>query len=75
MSTDATKILDDALKLSSVERADIAACLFASLGSDELDHLDPDWDAEIDRRLHAIDEGGATLIPWDEARQWIFANG
>ena len=75
MSSHATKILDDALKLTDAERADVAACLFASLEQHSLDRLDPAWGAEIDRRLHAIDSGEATMIPWQEARQRIFGNG
>ncbi len=75
MSVQATKILDDAMKLSDAERADVAACLFASLDQETVDRLDPAWEAEIERRLHAIDNGQAVMIPWQEARQRIFGNG
>jgi putative addiction module component (TIGR02574 family) len=75
MSSQAVKILDDAMKLSDAERADLAACLFASLDQATHAELEPAWEAEIERRLHAIDDGEATLIPWEAARQRIFSNG
>lgn len=75
MSSHAIKVLDDAMKLTDAERADMAACLFASLDDKSFDQLDPSWEAEIDRRLHAIDSGQASMIPWEDARQRIFGNG
>ncbi len=75
MSAHATKILDKAMKLSNAERADLAACLIASLDEKTLETLNPEWEAEIERRLHAIDDGSATTIPWEEARKRIFRNG
>ena len=72
MSANATKILDKAMKLSNAERADLAACLIASLDAKTLETLNPEWETEIERRIHAIDEGGAVMIPWKEARNRIF---
>lgn len=75
MSTDAAKILEDAMKLSDDERADLAACLFASLEPATHEQFDEKWGPEIARRIHAIDSGTATLIPWEEARKRIFSHG
>jgi putative addiction module component (TIGR02574 family) len=75
MSTDATKLLEDAMKLSDADRADLAACLLASIDEPEFPAADPTWEAEIKRRLDAIDAGRATLVPWEEARRRIFRNG
>jgi putative addiction module component (TIGR02574 family) len=75
MSAHATKILDKAMKLSNAERADLAACLIASLDEKTLETLSPEWEAEIERRLHAIDNVGAAMIPWEVARKRIFRNG
>lgn len=72
MSTEAAKVFHDAMKLSDAERADLAACLFASLEPEKFDRVDQEWGDEIARRLHAIDTGVAKLIPWDEARRRIF---
>lgn len=75
MSTDATKLLADAMKLGEADRADLAACLLASVEHDDFPPADAAWEAEIRRRLEAIDAGRATLIPWEEARRRIFADG
>jgi len=74
MSAKVAKILDDALKLAEADRADLAACLFASLDEKTIDKLAPGWDAKIERRLHAIDNGKAKLIPWEKARKRIFGD-
>ena len=73
MSTTTTKLLEDALKLPEPDRADLAACLFASLKTEPL--LDAAWETEIQRRLEAIDAGKAKLVPWDQARKRIFGDG
>jgi putative addiction module component (TIGR02574 family) len=75
MSAHATKILDKAMKISNAERADLAACLLASLDEKTLAKLNPEWEAEIERRLNAINDGGATMIPWEEARKRLFRDG
>ena len=72
MNTHAGNLLNDALQLDNADRADLAACLLASL--DGAADLDPSWEDEIKRRLHAIDSGQAVMIPWEEARQRIFGN-
>jgi putative addiction module component (TIGR02574 family) len=74
MSTQATKVLEDAMKLNDADRADLAACLFATVDPSAIPAADAAWEAEIRRRLEAIDSGHATLIPWEEARRRIFEN-
>jgi putative addiction module component (TIGR02574 family) len=74
MSTEAIKLLEDAMKLSEADRADLAACLLASVEQADFPAPDAAWEAEIKRRLDAIDAGHAKLIPWDEARRRIFAD-
>ncbi|MBI1830406.1 MAG: addiction module protein [Planctomycetes bacterium] len=75
MSAEAAKLLADALNLSEHERADLAACLFASLDEATYGQSDAAWEAEIERRLRAIDEKDASLIPWSEAHNRIFSAG
>lgn len=74
MSTQVAKLLEDALKLPNDERADLASCLFASLEAETHAQIDADWEAEIARRIHAIDTKLAKLISWEAARQRIFGN-
>lgn len=74
MSTDCDRLLADALKLPEADRADLAACLFASLESEPSQILDAAWEAEIKRRIAEIDNGRSRLIPWEEARKRMFSN-
>lgn len=71
MTRAAKDLLADALRLDLEERAELAAELLASLDGPS----DPDaaeaWDAEIERRIAAIDAGTVTLEPWDEVRRRI----
>ena len=75
MSSESTKLLEDALKLPEADRADLAAFLFASLEPELVDSLDPSWEEEISRRIQEIDSGKVQLIPWEEARKRMFGNG
>jgi putative addiction module component (TIGR02574 family) len=74
MSSDAVRLLEDALKLPEPDRADLASCLLASLDQEDTEPLDPSWEKEIQRRLEEIDSGKAELVPWEEARKRIFAD-
>lgn len=71
MSTDTTKLLNEALSLPPEARAALAARLIDSLD----DAVDPDaealWAAEIGRRLKEIDDGQVQAIPWSEVRASI----
>ena len=65
-----TKTLEELLKLSPAERAEIAVTLWESVAESEgADVLPPSADlkAELDRRLaeHAATPGAA--VPWEEA--------
>ena len=67
----ATDVLADALRLEPDARAEVAAELLASLDGP----ADPDaaaaWDAEIDRRIAAIEAGTIQLEPWSEVKRRI----
>jgi len=69
MNTNCERLLDDALKLPEADRADIAACLFASLETEPSQLLDAAWEEEISRRISAIDNGRGQFVPWEEARK------
>ena len=64
-------MLADALRLDSAARAELAAELLASLDGPS----DPDsaraWDAEIDRRIEAIEAGTIRLEPWEQVKKRI----
>jgi putative addiction module component (TIGR02574 family) len=75
MTEQATRLLEEALKLPPEARAAIAGRLMESLD----EHVDEDaeaaWAKEIDRRLKEVDSGKVTPIPWAEARRQILGKG
>lgn len=64
-------ILADALRLDAPERAELAAELLASLTGPADANAEAAWDAEIDRRVAAIEAGTAQLEPWESVRRRI----
>jgi putative addiction module component (TIGR02574 family) len=71
MTSQAKKLLDEALQLSPADRESLAGQLFDSLEAEDPD-ADAAWEAEIQQRLTELDEGAVKPIPWSEARQLIF---
>ncbi len=71
MSKAVQTVLADALRLEPDARAEVAAELLASLDGP----VDPDaeaaWDAEIDRRIEAIDAGAIRLESWVDVKRRI----
>ena len=73
----AEAFLQEALKLSRAERADVAAELLASLDdappaeADRLDEIDRQWGAEIERRARRVLSGGSPGVPWDEVERGV----
>lgn len=71
MSKAVQTVLADALRLDPDARAEVAAELLASLDGP----VDPDaqaaWDAEIDRRVEAIDAGAVRLKAWSDVKRRI----
>jgi putative addiction module component (TIGR02574 family) len=57
------EILDAALKLGPTERAAIASEILESLEDTGYGQLSPEWEEEIQRRLHEVETGHAELIP------------
>ena len=71
MTKAAEAVLADALKLDVEARAELAAELLASLDRP----ADPDaqaaWEAEIARRVAAIEAGTVKLEPWEDVKRRI----
>ncbi len=65
----------EALELPPEARAALADSLLDSLDTE----IDPDaeqaWRDEIERRIMALDEGRARLVPWDEIRAGLSSRG
>ena len=64
-------VLADALRLDDEARAELAAELLASLDGPADPDAERAWDAEIERRVAAIEAGTIPLEPWEKVRQRI----
>jgi putative addiction module component (TIGR02574 family) len=71
MPPDPVKLLEEALKLSPEARAALAASLLESLDDGIDEGAEAAWAAEIAKRIHELDSGAVTAIPWSEARRII----
>jgi putative addiction module component (TIGR02574 family) len=69
--TNAEEILNAALKLNDKEKAAIAASLIESLDPSVDDDVESAWQAEIQKRLHEIETGTVSLVPWSEVRKML----
>ena len=71
MSKTANDILVDALRLEPDARADLVAELLASLDGPADPGAEAAWDAEIERRIAAIESGTIRLEPWSDVKHRI----
>jgi putative addiction module component (TIGR02574 family) len=71
MTRDAEEILNAALKLNDKEKAAIVASLLESLDPLADDDVESAWQAEIQKRLHEIETGTVSLVPWSEVRKML----
>ena len=71
MTPDPAKLLEEALKLAPEARAALAASLLESLEEGADEGVEAAWAAEIAKRMHELDSGAVTAIPWPEARRRI----
>ncbi len=71
MSKAASDVLAEALRLEPDARANVAAELLASLDGPADPDAETAWDAEIDRRIAAIEAGTVRLEPWSEVKRRI----
>jgi len=58
-------VLQDARLLSDAERVRLIHTLWDEVPEDSELSLDPEWDAEIARRVAALKSGEAQTIPWE----------
>ena len=71
MTKAAEALLADALRLDADSRAALAAELLASLDGPEDPHADAAWNAEIERRVAAIEAGTVRLERWEDVKRRI----
>ena len=75
MSPHVRKLLDEALALSEDDRVALSDGIWNSLGEAGQDEMyakhsfsDPEYRAEIERRLTEADEHPERLIPWEDVK-------
>jgi putative addiction module component (TIGR02574 family) len=71
MSRSDQSVFADALRLESETRAELAAELLASLDGPADPDAEAAWDAEIERRIAAIEAGTVQLEPWPVVKRRI----
>ncbi|MBI4524479.1 MAG: addiction module protein [Deltaproteobacteria bacterium] len=69
MSKRTDDILNSAIRLSTAERAELAAELLASLDGEPENDVEAAWAAEIERRAQRVRSGEAKGRPWAEVRE------
>jgi len=75
MTDEATKLLQEALRLPAEARAAIAGRLMESRDEPVDADAEAAWAGEIARRLEEVDSGKVTPLPWAEARRRILGEG
>jgi putative addiction module component (TIGR02574 family) len=62
-------VLEEALKLTAHERAEVAEQLIASLEEGLDTDVEQAWQEEVQRRLQQIERGEVTTISWEEVQR------
>lgn len=68
MTTEANKLLENALRLPEADRAALATKLLDSLDPESEEEVETAWAKEIEKRLDDLDQGRVKTIPWSEVR-------
>ena len=71
MSESTRLVFAEALRLEPKTRAELAAELLASLDGPADPDAEAAWDAEIERRVAAIEAGTIALEPWEQVKRRI----
>ncbi len=71
MSEPAAKLMAEAMKLSTSERAGLAADLLASLDGEPEVGVEAAWAAEIERRVRRVTDGQAHFEDWETVREQL----
>ncbi len=72
MNTKAKVLLEDALRLSESDRAEIAGALLESIEPDTDVAVEEAWREEVKARVAALESGEVQTVPWEEVRDRLF---
>jgi putative addiction module component (TIGR02574 family) len=62
-------VLDEALKLTVHERAEVAEQLIASLDEGPDTEVEQAWQEEVQRRLQQVERGEVKTVPWEKVQK------
>jgi len=71
MTQKAEFLLQEALNMSSEERAMLAHCLISSLDEPHDDNVDRQWIKLAEERLADLDSGRSSPVSWNEIKKRI----
>ncbi len=74
MSERAELIVNEALLLSPVERAEVIGRLYDSLRSEGEREIERAWAAESERRIDLLQAGEELTVPYEEMRRELSAD-
>ena len=69
MTSEARKILEQALALPEEDRAQLADALHESLAAESQEQVDSAWKDEIVRRARSLKDGSAVLVEIDDVER------
>jgi len=69
MTSEVSKLLEQALSLSVEEQEALADSLISNLGGKVDEGVQAAWDAEIAKRIAELDSGRAKTVSWAEVRR------
>ena len=69
MTSEASQVLADALRLPEAERARLARQLLDTLSPDTPDVADDELEAELGRRLQEFQQDPTAAVPWSELKR------
>jgi putative addiction module component (TIGR02574 family) len=69
MTSEVSKLLEQALSLSVEEQEALADSLISNLGGKVDERVQAAWDAEIEKRIAELDSGRTRTIPWAQVRR------
>ncbi|MEP6636138.1 MAG: addiction module protein [Acidobacteriota bacterium] len=64
-------VLEEALKLTTNERAEVAEQLIASLDEASDTDVEQAWQEEVQKRLQQIERGEVKTIPWEVVQRQL----
>ena len=74
MSEKSAKLLEESLALPEEERAGLVAALLSSLEPPDDVDVEQAWREEVERRVHALDDGKVDTVPWEQVRDELWSD-